>query len=114
MHSCVTAESALTMKIVLPFGLIFPSRRLATNLPRRQLLQQPVPRRGPGAQLLSTLPPGTALPSTARRSNSETPAIVGSSCPRLQTAICAERDFLVSPAHDKDPDRPNAAFSNRR
>src|SRR6266705_2704475 len=102
------------MKIVRPIGLIFPSRRLATNLPRRPLLQQPVLRRGPGAPLLSVLPPRTAAPGKAGRSNSETPATVGSSCPRLQTAICVGRDFLASPAHDKGPDRPNAAFSNRR
>src|SRR6202035_2232820 len=106
--------SALIMKIVRPNTLIFPSRRLATTLPRQPLPPLLALRREPGAQPLSTLPLKTASPGTARRSNSETPRSVGSWCPRLQTEAYAGKDFLVLPAHDKGPARPSAAFSNRR
>src|SRR6266852_1730118 len=114
MHPCVTAESALTIKIVRPIELIFPSQRLLTALLRRQLLPQRAPRREPGAPPLSTLPPKTVSPGTASRTNSETPATAGSLCLQLQIEACAAKGFHVPPAHEKDRPRPSAAFSNRR
>jgi len=63
MHCCVTAGSALTMKNRSTQYAHFSLRDgLATTLPRQQLPQLSALRREPGAQPLSTLPPGTASP----------------------------------------------------
>jgi len=117
MHSCVTAGSALTMKIASnPIHSFFPP-----------------PRHG----LRPLLPPPTASSSVGSAARAWHTASFNSSnqerlrqvrhaariqklkerglmVSRLQTGACAGKGFLVLPAHDKAPARPSAAFSNRK